>query len=265
MSGTPDQDSGKPAGETFKPEGETFIGRWSRRKRAEPMQRVEEDTAVATAAADAQAVQMREDAKALAQTEADGREEGAAKLPADLPPVESLTPDSDFTRFMQPDVPRASRNAAMKKLFTDPHFNVMDGLDIYIDDYTKEDPIPESMLRELAQSKMLGLFDEKKEDEAPVAAVATGSNVEESAGLGADAQSARQVLDAEAAPQLAADSTATTVRVTPDSITSDSIPTENILTENISPEKIAIQSGAVGGSPSAQAHPYNSTASNTPV
>jgi hypothetical protein len=32
------------------------------------------------------------------------------------------------------------RNAALKKLFTDPHFNVMDGLDVYIDDYGKPDP-----------------------------------------------------------------------------------------------------------------------------
>ena len=247
MSSTHDQGSGKPEGETFKPEGETFIGRWSRRKRAEPVLRVEEDAAVATAAADAQAVQAREDAKALAQTEADGPENGAAKLPPDLPPVESLTPDSDFTRFMQPDVPRASRNAAMKKLFTDPHFNVMDGLDIYIDDYTKEDPIPESMLRELAQSKMLGLFDEKKENEAPAAAVAAGTNPGENASLDTDTVPPIQALEIEAAPQLAADSIGTTDRVTAD---------------RISTENIAMQSGAAGGSPSSQEHPYNSPASN---
>ena len=30
----------------------------------------------------------------------------------------------------------------MKKLFSDPHFNVMDGLDTYIDDYGKPDPLP---------------------------------------------------------------------------------------------------------------------------
>jgi hypothetical protein len=34
------------------------------------------------------------------------------------------------------------KNAAFKKLFADPHFNVMDGLDIYIDDYSKPDPLP---------------------------------------------------------------------------------------------------------------------------
>ncbi|MGS0757921.1 DUF3306 domain-containing protein, partial [Roseateles sp. GG27B] len=53
--------------------------------------------------------------------------------------------------------------AAMKKLFSDPHFNVMDGLDIYIDDYTQADPIPLAMLREMNQSKALKLFEEVDE------------------------------------------------------------------------------------------------------
>ena len=43
----------------------------------------------------------------------------------------------------------------MKKLFADPHFNVMDGLDTYIDDYAKPDPIPPAMLRQLASAKFL--------------------------------------------------------------------------------------------------------------
>ena len=42
------------------------------------------------------------------------------------------------------------KRAALRKLFTDPHFNVMDGLDIYIDDYSKPDPMPEGMLDKLA-------------------------------------------------------------------------------------------------------------------
>ena len=49
----------------------------------------------------------------------------------------------------------------MKKLFSDPHFNVMDGLDTYIDDYGKADPIPLSMLRRMNQSAVLGLFAEE--------------------------------------------------------------------------------------------------------
>ena len=135
--------------------GETFLSRWSRRKKAEPDLRVREDERV-----------REEVAKARGET-APAPAPAPPSVPADLPPIESLTPASDFSRFMRADVPVSSRNAAVKKLFTDPHFNVMDGLDIYIDDYTREDPIPLAMLKSLAQSRMLGLFDE---DEKPVAA-----------------------------------------------------------------------------------------------
>jgi hypothetical protein len=74
-----------------------------------------------------------------------------------------LTPDSDFTRFVAPGVDTGVKNAALKKLFSTPHFNVMDGLDTYIDDYGQPDPLPEGMLRQMAQSHALGLF----ADEAP--------------------------------------------------------------------------------------------------
>ena len=45
----------------------------------------------------------------------------------------------------------------------------MDGLDIYIDDYSKPDPIPPEMLRRLVQSKMLNLFkaEEETKDDSP--------------------------------------------------------------------------------------------------
>ena len=77
--------------------------------------------------------------------------------------VAALTPESDFSRFSAPGVAPEVRNAAMKKLFADPHFNVMDGLDVYIDDYSLPDPIPEKMLRSLASSEFLGLFREEKD------------------------------------------------------------------------------------------------------
>ncbi|HTQ01310.1 MAG TPA: DUF3306 domain-containing protein [Casimicrobiaceae bacterium] len=67
-----------------------------------------------------------------------------------LPPVESLTIDSDFSAFLSPKVDEAVKRAALRKLFSDPRFNVMDGLDIYIDDYTKADPLPEDVIAKLA-------------------------------------------------------------------------------------------------------------------
>ena len=54
----------------------------------------------------------------------------------------------------------------MKKLFaSDPHFNVMDGLDTYIDDYNKFEPIPKSMLRQLVSARALGLIDDELEEQ----------------------------------------------------------------------------------------------------
>ena len=91
--------------------------------------------------------------------------------PPTLDDVAQLTASSDFRRFVAPDASPEVKNAAMKKLFTDPHFNVMDGLDTYIDDYGKPDPIPASMLRQMVQSHALGLFADDEKD-APVATAA---------------------------------------------------------------------------------------------
>ena len=96
--------------------------------------------------------------------------EVAAPAPDPAPTLEdaqALTKDSDFTRFARPDVAPEVKNAAFKKLFADPHFNVMDGLDTYIDDYGKPDPIPPEMLRQLASAKFLKLFDEEEEKPQP--------------------------------------------------------------------------------------------------
>jgi hypothetical protein len=82
-----------------------------------------------------------------------------------LPAIEDLTTESDFTRFMQADVPAPIRNAALKKMFSDPHFNVMDMLDTYVDDYSKSEPIPLDMLQKLVQTRALKLFGEEKTEQ----------------------------------------------------------------------------------------------------
>lgn len=89
----------------------------------------------------------------------------SAPAPPTWDDLAGLTQASDYTRFVAGDVDPDLRNAAMKKLFSDPHFNVMDGLDIYIDDYGKPDPLPPGMLRQLAQSHFLGLFDDEPKGE----------------------------------------------------------------------------------------------------
>jgi Protein of unknown function (DUF3306) len=86
-----------------------------------------------------------------------------------LDDVQPLTPTSDFQPFMRQGVTPEVRNAAMKKLFTDPHFNVMDGLDIYIGDYTQPDPLPAGMLEQMVGAQLLNLMpppEDRKEGHA---------------------------------------------------------------------------------------------------
>jgi hypothetical protein len=84
-----------------------------------------------------------------------------AKTSEAMPTLEDvlkLTHDSDFSAYVKPGIDPEVQREAMKKLFSDPRYNIMDGLDIYIDDYSKADPIPLEMLKSMNQSKMLGLF-----------------------------------------------------------------------------------------------------------
>jgi hypothetical protein len=76
----------------------------------------------------------------------------APPLPT-LPPVDGLTFESDFKAFMHAKVDERVRRMALKSLFSDPRFNMMDGLDIYIDDYSREDPIPAAMLAQLEHAR----------------------------------------------------------------------------------------------------------------
>lgn len=75
-----------------------------------------------------------------------GKVELAADLPAELPDVDNLTMDSDYSLFLRPEVDESVRRTALRKLLRDPHFNVMDGLDVYIEDFGKADPIPSKMM-----------------------------------------------------------------------------------------------------------------------
>ena len=137
-----------------------FLGRWARRKNDVLLGKPLTEPAPPVPAPVVVPITGLADGEEAAATQAD------EPLPAlSLDDVKLLTKDSDFKPFMAQNVGPDVRNAAMKKLFEDPHFNIMDGLDIYIDDYSISEPIPESMLRQMASAKFLNLFEEEKEEE----------------------------------------------------------------------------------------------------
>jgi hypothetical protein len=103
------------------------------------------------------------------------------KAPAPLPPLDSLTPQSDYSPFMARDVDPQLRNLAMKKLFTDPHYNVMDRMDIYIDDYSTHAPLTEDIVRQMSISKAMRLFDDEDDAEKIEKSAAEAETVLEAA------------------------------------------------------------------------------------
>jgi hypothetical protein len=89
----------------------------------------------------------------------------AAEKPLpELPPVEKLTPESDYTGFMHPKVEDGLRRVALKKLFNDPHFNTPDPFEPYSGDWNVAEPISEELLATLNQAKQ-HLFSEEKPEE----------------------------------------------------------------------------------------------------
>jgi hypothetical protein len=92
------------------------------------------------------------------------RVQGERALPT-IEDAERLHADSDFSAFVTNGVDKAVQRLAMKKLFSDPHFRVMDGLDIYIDDYNKPDPLSAAMLASLEHTK--NLFARLSDDAPP--------------------------------------------------------------------------------------------------
>src|SRR3970040_1900719 len=81
---------------------------------------------------------------------------GAPKAPPpELPPLDKLTLDSDYRAFFHPKVDEDVRRAALKKLFSDPRFNVIDGLDVYIDDYSKTEPIAPGRLAGVREGRKI--------------------------------------------------------------------------------------------------------------
>jgi hypothetical protein len=110
-----------------------FLARWSRRKASTRVQEETEHVA----------------AKLTDETSDPAPQAMAEKTDADMPPVESLDADSDYTQFLSPKVSERLRRAALRKLFHLPRYNVMDGLDTYIADCRHYTPLGDTITADM--------------------------------------------------------------------------------------------------------------------
>lgn len=89
-----------------------------------------------------------------------------AEAVRDLPPVESLNKDSDFTPFFATNVPDFLKRHAFKVLWaSSPFFNFRDGLDDYDENFRLIDKLITAADSDYKAGKGYGLEDEPDEDD----------------------------------------------------------------------------------------------------
>jgi hypothetical protein len=106
---------------------EGFLSRWSRRK-------LESEDADAGDATEARSIEAQDEDRG-------GAEPTPVLTDEDMPPLEELGEQSDYSGFFSAGVSETLRKAALHRLFRSPKFNVCDGLDDYAGDYTKFTPL----------------------------------------------------------------------------------------------------------------------------
>ena len=108
------------------------LRRWARRRR--------EVAGEAQAEAEARRRDIPEDAPEVRQSTGDSPGPAAVEEKAltdeDMPSLDTLGDDSDYSGFLSPGVSEALRRRALRKLFSSAVFNIPDGLDDYDDDFT---------------------------------------------------------------------------------------------------------------------------------
>lgn len=146
------------------PEG--FFQRWSRLKT---------DTAAPVPAPDeSPAPPLAELAGAVPPASNAAAENDGQARQLTIEDVARLDAEADYSPFVARGVDQSVRRSALKKMFSDPHFNTGDGLDLYMGDYNKPDPMPAAMLAALQHSKSFfaQAYPPEDDENAPAAAPA---------------------------------------------------------------------------------------------
>ena len=115
---------------------ESVLSRWSRRKLQSDQQTLKEDLGIALQQQNGPVDVPAQGINDITASQDEQVEPLEVLTDADMPDIDSLHEDSDFSGFMSPGVSDELRNLALKKLFQTPSFNIRDGLDEYDEDYT---------------------------------------------------------------------------------------------------------------------------------
>ncbi|WP_370261310.1 DUF3306 domain-containing protein [Limnobacter sp.] len=137
-----------------------FLSRWSRRKLEAKTQETQPQAELSSPLAQEGALSKPAPASSAQPEPTAQGGSGAAQVEANLPlptesDLETIAQGGDIKAFLSDKVSKDLKNKAFKALFSRPEFNVMDGLDIYIDDYNKYTPLSKADIDRMALSKQL--------------------------------------------------------------------------------------------------------------
>jgi hypothetical protein len=169
-------------------EQEGFLTRWSRRK---ALSRQGEDLPEPDADTDGEDPQAAPPAREPPPAPEEVASERAAEVGAatsaeevELPPLESLGEDSDYSAFLRDGVPAGTKQKALRKLFHSPKFNIRDGLDDYDWDLSKPEPLGDVITAEMRYrverelERLAGLDDDDGRKDETIAVADTAEHEE---------------------------------------------------------------------------------------
>jgi len=163
-------------------EPESRLSRWSRRKQQTAEETRKEDLALKIEQPDQVENELEE---VLIEDQQQKELQQPVLTDDDMEPVEGLTEDSDFSKFMSPGVSDELRNLALRKMFHAPIFNIRDGLDEYDGDYTSFEKLGDIITADMRHQMEIEA-NKKLEQEAKKIAEAEATTDEEDPGSNLD-------------------------------------------------------------------------------
>ena len=169
------------------------LRRWSRRKREAVREREAADETRGRDASRAPSEAVRDAREPAGDAPAPVAVEEKVLTDDDMPPLESLDENSDYSGFLSPGVTEGLRRRALRKLFMSAVFNVRDGLDDYDEDFTSFEALGDivtSDMRHQAEAEAerarraredSGPADLHEDDSGPARAARTADTAEDEA------------------------------------------------------------------------------------
>ena len=117
-------------------------------------------------------------AEAIEQLEPDEAENELILTDDDMPPLETLHANSDYSGFFNKGVSPELKRKALQHLFRMPKFNIRDGLNDYDEDYTQFEPLGDTVTSDMRWHAARKEREEREAREAEEALIAENAEVQ---------------------------------------------------------------------------------------